>query len=196
MVYIVLGKGFEEVEAVTPGDLLRRAGIETAYVGIDGLEVTGAHGIGVRADLTPEQMDLTRLDMIVLPGGLGGVASIRGCRQVMDAVRFAYDNGKYVAALCAAPTILAELHITDGREAVCYPDPGPGRADAGLPVPARGGGGAGWNGDYRRFGWLRHPISSGAGAGVEGRRSRPGSGQPDCHPVKTGENRRITHAKA
>ena len=107
MVYIVLGKGFEEVEAVTPGDLLRRAGIETAYVGIDGLEVTGAHGIGVRADLTPEQMDLTRLDMIVLPGGLGGVASIRGCRQVMD----------------AAPTILAELHITDGREAVCYPDP-------------------------------------------------------------------------
>ena len=49
--------------------------------------------------------------------------SIRGCRQVMDAVRFAYDNGKYVAALCAAPTILAELHITDGREAVCYPDP-------------------------------------------------------------------------
>ena len=73
MVYIVLGKGFEEVEAVTPGDLLRRAGIETAYVGIDGLEVTGAHGIGVRADLTPEQMDLTRLDMIVLPGGLGGV---------------------------------------------------------------------------------------------------------------------------
>ena len=108
-----------------PGDLLRRAGIETAYVGIDGLEVTGAHGIGVRADLTPEQMDLTRLDMIVLPGGLGGVASIRGCRQVMDAVRFAYDNGKYVAALCAAPTILAELHITDGREAVCYPDPDP-----------------------------------------------------------------------
>ena len=116
MVYIVLGRGFEEVEAVTPGDLLRRAGIETAYVGIDGLEVTGAHGIAVRADLTPEQMDLTRLDMIVLPGGLGGVASIRGCRQVMDAVRFAYDNGKYVAALCAAPTILAELHITDGRD--------------------------------------------------------------------------------
>lgn len=124
MVYIVLGRGFEEVEAVMPGDLLRRAGIETAYVGIGGLEVTGAHGIAVRADLTPEQMDLTRLDMIVLPGGLGGVASIRGCGQVMDAIRFAFDNGKYVAALCAAPTILAELHITDGREAVCYPDPG------------------------------------------------------------------------
>ena len=115
MVYILLGKGFEEIEAVTPGDLLRRAGVETAYVGLGGLEVTGSHGMTVRADLTLEQMDLTQLDMIVLPGGLGGVASIRGCRQAMEAVRFAYENGKYVAAICAAPTILAELHITDGK---------------------------------------------------------------------------------
>ena len=121
MVYILLGKGFEEIEAVTPGDLLRRAGVETAYVGLGGLEVTGSHGMTVRADLTLEQMDLTQLDMIVLPGGLGGVASIRGCRQAMEAVRFAYENGKYVAAICAAPTILAELHITDGNWAVCYP---------------------------------------------------------------------------
>lgn len=73
MVYILLGKGFEEIEAVTPGDLLRRAGVETAYVGLGGLEVTGSHGMTVRADLTLEQMDLTQLDMIVLPGGLGGV---------------------------------------------------------------------------------------------------------------------------
>ena len=123
MVYILLGKGFEEIEAVTPGDLLRRAGVETAYVGLGGLEVTGSHGMTVRADLTLEQMDLTQLDMIVLPGGLGGVASIRGCRQAMEAVRFAYENGKYVAAICAAPTILAELHITDGKWAVCYPAP-------------------------------------------------------------------------
>ena len=123
MVYILLGKGFEEIEAVTPGDLLRRAGAETAYVGLGGLEVTGSHGMTVRADLTLEQMDLTQLDMIVLPGGLGGVASIRGCRQAMEAVRFAYENGKYVAAICAAPTILAELHITDGKWAVCYPAP-------------------------------------------------------------------------
>ena len=94
MVYILLGKGFEEIEAVTPGDLLRRAGVETAYVGLGGLEVTGSHGMTVRADLTLEQMDLTQLDMIVLPGGLGGVASIRGCRQAMEAVRFAYENGR------------------------------------------------------------------------------------------------------
>ena len=135
MVYILLGKGFEEIEAVTPGDLLRRAGVETAYVGLGGLEVTGSHGMTVRADLTLEQMDLTQLDMIVLPGGLGGVASIRGCRQAMEAVRFAYENGKYVAAICAAPTILAELHITDGKWAVCYPA-GAGEADAGLRAPA------------------------------------------------------------
>ena len=196
MVYIVLGRGFEEVEAVTPGDLLRRAGIETAYVGIDGLEVTGAHGIAVRADLTPEQMDLTRLDMIVLPGGLGGVASIRGCRQVMDAVRFAYDNGKYVAAPLRRSHNFGRAPHHRWAGGGLLPRSGPGRADAGVPVPARGGGGAGWNGDHRRFSWLRHPLCSGAGAGIEGRRSRPGSGQPDCHPVKTGENRRITHAKA
>ena len=59
--------------------------------------------------------------MIVLPGGLGGVASIRGCQKAMDAIRFAADNGKWVAAICAAPTILAELGITDGKSAVCYP---------------------------------------------------------------------------
>lgn len=123
MVYILLGKGFEEIEAVTPGDLLRRAGAETAYVGIGGLEVTGSHGMTMRADLTVEQMDLTQLEMIVLPGGLGGVASIRGCQPAMEAVRFAFENGKYVAAICAAPTILAELHITDERWAVCYPAP-------------------------------------------------------------------------
>ena len=74
MVYILLGKGFEEIEAVTPGDLLRRAGVETAYVGLGGLEVTGSHGMTVRADLTLEQMDLTQLDMIVLPGW-GGIHS-------------------------------------------------------------------------------------------------------------------------
>ena len=66
-------------------------------------------------------MDLNNLDMIILPGGLGGVNSIKACDQALDAVRFAYDNGKYVAAICAGPTILAQLHITDGKNATCYP---------------------------------------------------------------------------
>lgn len=121
MVYVILGTGFEEVEAITPVDLLRRAGIPTATVGINGKVVYGSHGIGVEADLEIGQMDLTEMDMIVLPGGLKGVASIRASREALDAVRFAWDNEKYTAAICAAPTVLADLGITQGRKATCYP---------------------------------------------------------------------------
>lgn len=121
MVYVLLGPGFEEIEALTPVDLLRRAGIGVLTVGLNGQTISGSHHIPITADITVAQMDLTDLDMIVLPGGLGGVASIRSCPQAMDAVRFAHTNGKWIAAICAAPTILAQLHITDGIPAVCYP---------------------------------------------------------------------------
>ena len=121
MVYVLLGTGFEEMEAIAPIDLMRRAGIGVITVGLNGQTVYGSHNIGIQADITIEQMDLSQMDMIVLPGGLGGVASIRSCQPAMDAIEFAYRNGKFVAAICAAPTILAQLHITDGVPAVCYP---------------------------------------------------------------------------
>lgn len=121
MVYMLLGTGFEETEAIAPLDLLRRAGIEALTVGINGKTVYGSHGIGIEADITLDQMDLTDLEMIVLPGGLGGVASIRSSQQALDAVRFAYENGKFCAAICAGPTILADLGITEGKNATCYP---------------------------------------------------------------------------
>jgi len=121
MVYILLGTGFEETEAIAPLDLLRRAGVEVMTVGVNGKTVAGGHGICVEADITLEQMDLTQLEMIVLPGGLGGVASVRASAEAMEALRFAWDNDKYVAAICAGPTVLADLHITDGRQVTCYP---------------------------------------------------------------------------
>ena len=121
MVYMLLGTGFEETEAIAPLDLLRRAGVTVLTVGIQGKTVYGGHGIGVEADITVEQMDLTDLDMIILPGGLGGVASIRGSKAAMDAVAFAWENNKFVAAICAGPTVLADLGITAGRMATCYP---------------------------------------------------------------------------
>ena len=121
MVYLLLGTGFEETEAIAPLDLLRRAGVEVATVGINGKVVYGGHGIGIEADLELGQMDLTSLEMVILPGGLGGVASIKASQAALDAVRFAYENGKYVAAICAGPTILASLGITDGKNATCYP---------------------------------------------------------------------------
>ena len=121
MVYMLLGTGFEETEAIAPLDLLRRAGVEVLTVGVTGKTVYGSHKIGIEADITIEQMDLTNLDMIILPGGLGGVASARASQPALDALKFAWDNGKFVAAICAGPTVLADLHITDGRNATCYP---------------------------------------------------------------------------
>ena len=121
MVYMLLGTGFEETEAVAPLDLLRRAGVEVQTVGITGKTVCGSHHIGIEADITLDQLDLSDLEMIILPGGLGGVASARASKEALNALRWAWDNGKYVAAICAGPTVLADLGITDGKNATCYP---------------------------------------------------------------------------
>ena len=121
MVYVLLGTGFEEMEAIAPIDLMRRAGIEVKTVGVTGKTVYGSHGIGVVADILPEDMELDAMEMIVLPGGLGGVASTRASKPALDALRYGWDQGRFVAAICAGPTVLADLGITDGRNATCYP---------------------------------------------------------------------------
>ena len=121
MVYVLLGTGFEEMEAIAPIDLMRRAGIDVKTVGVTGKTVYGSHGIGVEADILPEEMDLDAMEMIVLPGGLGGVASARASKPALDALRYGWEQGRFVAAICAGPTVLADLGITDGRNATCYP---------------------------------------------------------------------------
>ena len=132
MVYLLLGTGFEETEAVAPLDLLRRAGVEVLTVGVTGKTVYGSHNIGIEADITIDQMDLTNLEMIILPGGLGGVASARASQPALDALKFAWENGKFVAAICAGPTVLADLGITDGKDATCYPGCEGGMGNAKL----------------------------------------------------------------
>ena len=121
MVTILLGDGFEEAEALVTCDLLRRAGLDVKLVGLDGPQVTGAHGIAVAADLTLEELEPDQLRMLVLPGGLGGVASIQMNLFATALIQRAWDRGCYLAAICAAPTILAHLGILDRRKAVCYP---------------------------------------------------------------------------
>ena len=121
MVYMLLGTGFEETEAIAPLDLLRRAGVQVLTVGVNGKTVFGGHGIGIEADILLDEIDLTDLEMIILPGGLGGVASVRASKPAMDALQFAWQNNKFVAAICAGPTVLADLGITDGKHATCYP---------------------------------------------------------------------------
>ena len=121
MVYMLLGTGFEETEAIAPLDLLRRAGVQVRTVGLNGKIIYGSHVIGVEADMEIGQLDTADLEMIILPGGLGGVASCRACAPAMDALKAAWDAGKYVAAICAGPTVLADLGITAGMNATCYP---------------------------------------------------------------------------
>lgn len=119
---IILADGFEEVEALTVVDLCRRAGIEVYMASINGTTtVTGSHGIRIMADCTFESLDLNTLDMLVLPGGMPGTSHLRAHRGVCDALKTMVANGKQIAAICAAPSILGELGLLSGQEACCYP---------------------------------------------------------------------------
>lgn len=112
--------GYEEVEALTVVDLLRRVGIETNMISITGNNtVTGSHGITVTMDKlfdeTPEA------DMIILPGGMPGTTNLLAFDKLTDMIKDYYNNGKYIAAICAAPTIFGKLGLLEDRRATCYP---------------------------------------------------------------------------
>ena len=121
MVAILLGKGFEEAEAVVPADLLRRAGVEVRLVGVGGRQITGSHGITIAADLTLEELDRDQVELLMLPGGMGGVEALSGDVRAQALIQHCYNEGRWLAAICAAPTILANLGMLDRRRAVCYP---------------------------------------------------------------------------
>lgn len=122
MIYVFLANGFEEVEALTPVDLLRRAGKDVRLVGVGGSVITGAHGIAVQTDLTAEQIVLGgELEMIVLPGGMPGTLNLEKSEAVQTAVDFCADREIWIGAICAAPSILGHKGLLDGREAIAYP---------------------------------------------------------------------------
>ena len=132
MVYILLGAGFEEAEALVTADVLRRGNLPVSLVGIGGPAVVGAHGITVIADEAVENVTLTAGDMVLLPGGMGGVESMEGSSHAMALARqAAHCDGLWLAAICAAPTLLARHNIIgNGQKAVCYP----GMEDLMLPA--------------------------------------------------------------
>ena len=136
MVYVLLAEGFEEVEALTPVDLLRRAGVETKLVGVTGETVCGARGIRVVTDLSMDEIDLAKADMLVLPGGMPGTSNLYADHRVTDAVRAMVQADKYVAAICAAPSIiLGGMGLLEGKKATCYPGMEDGMKGA-VPVKA------------------------------------------------------------
>lgn len=122
MIYLFLATGFEDIEALAPLDIIRRAGLEIATVSItDEKTVLSAHGVGVVADALLNDVDLSDADMIVLPGGLPGSTNLDACGQLRSAILAHHAQGKPLAAICAAPMVYGHLGILDGVKATCYP---------------------------------------------------------------------------
>lgn len=121
MIDLFLANGFEEIEALAPLDLLRRAGIPVTTVGIGGAEITGAHGISVRADVADTDYRYQSPRMIILPGGMPGTLHLAASEVVTDAIEQANKEHAYIAAICAAPSILGDMGLLAGKEAICYP---------------------------------------------------------------------------
>lgn len=119
---ILLAEGFEECEALTPADVLMRAGVEVELVSInDDLLVKGAHGITVKADKLISEISTDGLSVLVLPGGGLGTENLAASFSVNGLVQMAVGMGVYVAAICAAPSVLGRLGLLDGRKIACYP---------------------------------------------------------------------------
>lgn len=120
--FILLADGFEEIEALTVVDILRRCGIVCDICSIDGFEVAGSHRILVVADMLLGEMDFNSYDAIILPGGMPGARNLKLDKRVIGLVKEFYNTGKLVAAICAAPIVLKEAGITDGKTLTSYPD--------------------------------------------------------------------------
>ncbi|MBE6758309.1 MAG: DJ-1/PfpI family protein [Ruminococcaceae bacterium] len=121
MVYVFLADGFEEVEALAPVDILRRAGLSVQTVGIGARTVTGAHGIAVTADVADTAVTLDDMEAVILPGGMPGTKNLEASQTVMTALEKALQKNVWIAAICAAPSILGHKGILRGKRATCYP---------------------------------------------------------------------------
>lgn len=116
-----LADGFEETEALVTLDMLRRAEIDIKTVGVSGAEITGAHRITVKADITDKDFSFSDCEGIILPGGMPGTENLFSSDFVCDAVDFCYANNKLICAICAAPIILGRKGLLDKKTAVCFP---------------------------------------------------------------------------
>lgn len=117
-----LAEGFEEIEAISIIDVLRRAELEVLVVSVTGtLEVSGAHQIRIIADTLFEQVNYEELFMIVLPGGMPGASNLEAHVGLKNQIRQFDQANKHLAAVCAAPMVLGNLGILNGKQAVCYP---------------------------------------------------------------------------
>ncbi len=121
MIYIFAAPGFEEMEAIVPLDVLRRAELDVQLVGVGGKQITGSHGITVVCDIDIEEATPQGLEMVVLPGGMPGTLNLEKSPLVQAYIDYAAQNDKWLAAICAAPSILGHKGLLEGLPATCYP---------------------------------------------------------------------------
>lgn len=119
MVYVFLVDGFEETEAIEPIDIMRRAGIEVQTVGVSSDTVTGAHNITIKTDITIDQADKSKMELLMLPGGPGH--ELLDVNSVHEFINHAVANSIIIAAICAAPSIVGKKGFLDGKKATCFP---------------------------------------------------------------------------
>ena len=121
-VYMFLANGFEESEAIVPADLLKRAGADVVLVSTEAeLTVTGSRGFTITADIQLEEVRKEEIDCIILPGGLNGTLSLGANKRILGLIEYAASRGIYIAAICAAPSILGKMRLLDGRNVAVYP---------------------------------------------------------------------------
>ena len=121
MIYVFLANGFEEIEAITPIDILRRGGVEVMTVGINGKIVVGSHNIPIECDIEINDVSIRDMQGIILPGGIPGTPNIERCGKAIMLIKHAIDNDLLVCAICAAPSILGKRDMLNGKNATCYP---------------------------------------------------------------------------
>lgn len=121
MIYMFLANGFEEIEALLPLDLMRRAGLEVRTVGIGGLDITGSHGITVKADMLDTDLSDSAPECVILPGGMPGTKNLDASAVVHKALDDALASEALICAICAAPMVLGKRGILNGKNATCFP---------------------------------------------------------------------------
>lgn len=122
-VYIFLAEGFEEIEALTVVDFLRRGKVDVKMVSVSGSKmVTGSHAISVSTDITLEEALAKDVDAYVLPGGMPGTRNLQACAPLVEKLLEKYkEDNAYICAICAAPLVLGLNHLLEGKKACCYP---------------------------------------------------------------------------
>lgn len=121
MVAILLADGFEDIEALAPCDILRRGGLEVVLAGVNGTEVLSGRGIRLRADCSLEELDPTRLERLVIPGGSLGVENLLKSEAALAFVRRAHEAGVPLSAICAGPLVLSRLGLIENKQVTCHP---------------------------------------------------------------------------